>query len=513
MTVNTLSDKIFTENKEVFNMNNITTYQNLDLKSGDKIHFIGIGGISMSGLAEIAMSLNFVVSGSDTRSTEHTERLAKSGAKIFYSQLADNITQTQPDLVVYSSAIPENNEELISANNLGIQSVTRAQFLGWLNRRYETVINISGTHGKSTTTSMAALIMMEAGLDPTVHLGADFEYFGGRTIRIGNEKLFISEADEYKRSFWNFFSTTSIILNIDADHLDVYKDIDDIVDSFVRFAGNLAQNGILIIPADGSHKDDFLKKLKILRDQEQTGDLNIYTFGKYNSELSKNEQADYYYDELEYINGIPHFKVYKNSEFYGDFKLKIPGDHNVSNAIAAIAACDLNGATAEAAQRALEKFHGAGGRYDIFGTFEGAKVIADYAHHPTELRATLQAANSMPHNKIWPICQVLNYSRARDYHEDYLDIFKGYEDVVYYKIYSTREWDDLGESVERFAEEFNSRYDNNAVGLNTVDELINFYHGKVQEGDLILFLGPDGVRDAAIDVCRSENGIYFKDQK
>ncbi len=494
-------------------MNNITTYQNLDLKIGDKIHFIGIGGISMSGLAEIALSLKFAVSGSDTRSTEHTERLENSGAKIFHSQIARNIEEIKPNLVVYSSAIPENNEELLTANNLGIKCVTRAQFLGWLNRRYETVINISGTHGKSTTTSMAALIMMEAGLDPTVHLGADFEYFGGRTIRIGNENLFISEADEYKRSFWNFFSTTSIILNIDADHLDVYKDIDDIINSFVRFAGNLAENGILIIPENGKHKEDFLERLNVLREKEHTGALRIYTFGKFNPELSKDKQADYYYDELEHINGIPHFKVYKNSVLYGDFKLKIPGDHNVSNAIAAIAACDLNGATPEAAQKALEKFHGAGGRYDIFGTFEGATVIADYAHHPTELRATLQAANSMPHNKIWPICQVLNYSRARDYHEDYLDIFKDYEDVVYYKIYSTREWDDLGESVERFAEEFNSRYNNKAIGLNTVPELIDFYHGKVQEGDLILFLGPDGVRDAAIDVCRSESGVYFKDEK
>lgn len=509
MTVNSQRAKIFTTYTKVVTL--MIHENNLEnIEENSKIYFIGIDGISMSGLAEIALHLGFQVSGSDPRTSNQTRRLEAKGVKVNKTQIASNITEFQPDLVVYSSAIPDTNEELALARANGITSVIRAKFLGWLTRKFSNVINVAGTHGKSTTTGLLALIFMESGMKPTTHLGSEFEYFNDMSINLGEDDLMLNEADEYTESFLNFYSTSSAILNIDADHLDFYGSLDKIIESFVKFANNLEDDGHLIIPHDDDNITEFLDMYKQTRASNGKDIHKIITFGAYNPDANTN--PDYAYANIEYSADGAHFDLYKNDEFYADFVLGVPGEHNISNAVVALILAELHGTSLEGAKTALRKFKGVSGRFDYFGTFKGAEVVADYAHHPTEIAATLEAAENVHHNKIWPIVQVLNYSRARDYYDDYLDLLADYPFVIYYKIYSSREFDDYGQSAEKFAADFNSKY-NEAVASNTVEDLIDVLALKVEEGDLILFLGPEDLRQAAVDFCRSEHGVYYKDQK
>lgn len=477
------------------------------IPENSKIYFIGIDGISMSGLAAIALNLNFQVSGSDPRISSQTRRLIDMGVEINNEQVAPNILNYQPDLVVYSSAIPDSNPELLQARELNINTVTRAEFLGWLTRRFDQVINIAGTHGKSTTSGLTALILMEASKNPTVHLGSEFEHFDNHSVRLGSDTLLVNEADEYKKSFLNFNSTSSAILNIDADHLDYYGSLENIIDAFVDFALKLNEGGNLILPADADNIPEFLAKYQEKLAENNLTTPNIITFGEYDK--SQEQQADFYYKNLTHESSSASFEVYKNNEFYAEFTLGVPGKHNVSNALVAIIMAHLHGSTIEAEQAALTKFKGVSGRFDYFGSFLGADVVADYAHHPTEIEVTLEAANEVTDNRIWPIVQILNYSRARDYYDDYIELLKEYPFVVYYKIYSSREFDDYGQSAEKFAEDFSSKY-NEAVAANSVDDLVDIFKDRVEQDDLILFLGPEDLREAAREFCKTEHGTYNK---
>ncbi len=478
-----------------------------DLKPGSKLYFIGIAGISMCGLAEISVHMDFTVAGSDPRSSFQVLNLRDMGVIVNNDQTAQNIDAFDPELVIYSSAIPETNPERARAMELGIQTISRAEFLGWITRSYQTVINIAGTHGKTTTTAMASMILIQSGANPTVHLGADLDDFNQSTVHLGDSShLFVSEACEYKNSLLNFYSTTAAILNIDADHLDFFADIDDIINTFVRFGADLPEEGNLVIPFHSKHFGTFMERLRELRLAEGHTLPNIITFGAFLEDSSI--QPTFYYKDLRYEEGLPSFTVYYNNELYRNIKLAIPGIHNVHNALAAIACAHLNGGTPEAARAVLLRFKGAGGRFTKIGTYKGAEVIADYAHHPTEIAATLQAADQMPHRKIWPICQILNYTRANDHYEDYIRVFEDREEVIFYKIYSSRETDTLGMSAERFVDDIKSR-GRIAFAANTPEELLSLLGEKVSSEDILLFLGPEGVHEAAVEICKSEDGVYL----
>lgn len=450
-----------------------------------KIYFIGIGGISMSGLAELALDLGFEVKGSDPLYNRDIKRLEEQGIEVKSEQVARNIEEFKPDLVVYSAAIPANNPELKYARENNIKNVVRAEFLGWITEQYKHVINIAGTHGKSTTTGICALIMIEAGLDPTVHLGSEFEFFDNNTIRVGKNDYFINEADEYKRSFLKFKSTTSVILNIETDHLDYYKDLDDIYSAFLAFVANLDEDNYLVLNRDL----DYYEKLTSLIEENIDKPAQIVTIGKFSPE--KATQADFYYKDLRYVHGLAEFDVYRKDEFYTHIKLNIPAEFNVTNSLAAIAAATLNGATPEACTKALSEFRGVSGRFMHIGRFQEADVVADYAHHPNEMKLTLEASQRLDYKNIIPVVEIINYSRARDFHVKYLEILKDCPYVIFYKIFSAREKDNFNESAERFAKEFNEKYENKAFSANSVDELKAILSKITQKDDLILCFGPD----------------------
>lgn len=478
-----------------------------DLPIGGRIYFVGIAGISMCGLAEIAVHLKYLVAGSDPRSSLQVLNLRGMGVIVNNEQVAENIDSFNPELVIYSSAIPESNPELMRARELGIQTITRAQFLGWITRAYKSVINIAGTHGKTTTTAMCSMILIESGANPTVHLGADLDEFNESTVHLGSSNnLLVSEACEYKNSLLNFYSTTAAILNIDEDHMDFFHDIDDIIKTFVRFGADLPEEGNLIIPYNSQHIGVFMERLRKVRLEEGHKMPNIVTFGPFMQDSAI--QPTFYYKDLTFEDGLSRFSVYYKDELYRYIKLSVPGEHNVRNCLAAIACAHYNGSTPEAAARVLATFKGAGGRFTHVGTYKGARVIADYAHHPTEIAATLAAAENVPHRKIWPICQILNYTRAKDLYENFIEVFKNYDEVIFYKIYSSRENDDLGMSAERFVEDINSR-GRKAYCANTPEELLALLKERVDPKDLLLFLGPEDIREVSHEICKSEGGVFM----
>lgn len=478
-----------------------------DLPVGGRIYFIGIAGISMCGLAEIAVHLKYVVAGSDPRSSLQVLNLRDMGVIVNHEQIGRNIDTFEPELVIYSSAIPADNPELVRAKELGIQCITRAQFLGWITRAYKSVINIAGTHGKTTTTAMCSMILIESGANPTVHLGADLDEFNESTVHLGSSNnLLVSEACEYKNSLLNFYSTTAAVLNIDEDHMDFFHDIDDIINTFVRFGADLPEEGNLVIPWSTGHIGVFMDKLRKTRLAEGHKMPNIITFGPFMEDSAI--QPTFYYKDLHFEDGLPRFSVYYNNALYRHIRLAVPGEHNVRNCLAAIACAHFNGSTPEAAARVLKNFKGAGGRFTHIGTYKGARVIADYAHHPTEIAATLAAAENIPHRKIWPICQILNYTRAKDLYENFIDVFRDYEEVIFYKIYSSREKDNLGMTAERFVEDINSR-GRKAYACNTPEELLTFLTDRVDPKDLLLFLGPEDIREVSHQICQSEGGVFL----
>lgn len=478
-----------------------------DLDKNAKLYFIGIAGISMCGLAEISHHLGYKVAGSDPRKSMQTLKLEDMGITIYDSQISDNIEFEKPDVVIYSLAIPRDNPELAKAEELGILHLNRAEFLGLITKSYKSVINIAGTHGKTTTTAMCSMILIESGANPTVHVGADIDEFESGTVHLGDtSNLMVSEACEYKNALLNFYSTTAAILNIDEDHLDFFGSMDNIVNTFVQFALDLPEEGNLIIPHEGENIPQFIEQFRSARLEAGMTLPEIITFGEYNEKSVV--QATFYYKNLKYKEGMPEFAVYYNDALYRYITLSVPGKHNIMNALAAIACAHYNGGTPEAAARVLSKFKGAGGRFTRVGTYKGAQVIADYAHHPTEIAASLEGAEKLPHRKIWPVCQILNYTRAKEQYQAFIDVFKDFEDVIFYKIYTTRETDTLGMSAERFVDEIIAQ-GRSAHAANTVDELLAILDQEISSEDIILFLGPEGIRHVSNEVCQRDGGVFL----
>lgn len=467
------------------------------IAEGAKIYFLGIGGVSMGGLAEIAHHLGYQVQGSDQASSHRTIRLRNLGVVIHEQHHPRWIEDFQPDILVYTSAIPEDNNELVAARMMGIPTVERAVFLGWLTRRYDRVVNVAGTHGKTTTTAMIAEILLVAEVDPTVHLGAEFDAFGDSTVHIGSGKSrLISEACEYKKNLLRFHSTTAILLNIDADHLDVYSGIDEIIETFVQFALELPEDGILIQPFEGQYIDSFNRSLDLLRDKP----MKRITFGV--AEDPSQEQwnrgliPDYAAAKINYEQGLPRFTLFVEGNPIIDVALNTPGEHNILNALAAIAASHLEGASFEACVEGLAIFHGAEGRFSYIGKFQGAPVYADYAHHPTAVRASLKAALEMPHEKIIAVFQPLTYARVKFHFQEFLDALEAADGVIFYEIFSDRERDTLGMSSRLLEEEYRKSHEIShfAPDFDTMVDLLEEFVGPQ---DILLFLGPEQVRSFA----------------
>ncbi len=433
------------------------------------IHFIGIGGISMSGLAAVLLSRGFTVTGSDSKKSDLTDWLSRLGAVVSIPQSAANVTDDM-DLVVYTAAIHPDNPEYMAVQEKGIPMISRAELLGQLMENYKTSVAVSGTHGKTTTTSMIAHIMLAQDLDPTISVGGILHSIGGN-IRVGHSEYFLTEACEYTNSFLNLTPTIGLILNIDADHLDFFKDLDDIRHSFRLFAEKIPAEGTLVIHAQIPDLDTFTKGLA----------CRVVTFG--------NGCGDYHAENITHdAFGCAAFDLFCQDDFFGHFELKVPGDHNVANAAAAIACADVLGAGAKAMKEGLSGFTGTDRRFQKKGVVGGVTIIDDYAHHPTEIRATLNAAKQYPANRIWCVFQPHTYTRTKSLFNEFVDALSLADKVVLADIYAARETDTLGVSSELLCEKLKEK-GREAWYFPTFDEIETFLLENCRPGDMIITMG------------------------
>lgn len=457
----------------------------IDFKKPIYVHFIGIGGISMSGLAEILMNEGFRVSGSDMKSSELTDNLEKKGALISIGQRTENISD--PDLVVYTAAIHPDNPEYAEAVRKGIPMLSRAELLGEIMANYGEAVNVSGTHGKTTTTSMITDIMLEAGKEPTVTVGGMLDAIGGN-IKIGKRDLFIAEACEYTNSFLSFHPTIAVILNVEADHLDFFKDIDDIRSSFKRFALTLPQDdrGFLIINGD-------IRDVSYFTDAVKCGCL---TFGKTpGCDLTA---ADIEFDD----KACASYSLIVKGEDKGRVVLSVPGEHNVYNSLAAIGVGLRLGIGLDTIIRALKGYTGTKRRFELKGNVRGFDVIDDYAHHPQEIEATLKAAAMYPHKKLFVVFQPHTYTRTKALLKEFADALCGADEVILADIYAAREKNTIGISSADLADLIAEK-GGRSVYIPDFESIKKYIYDNVKEGDLLITMGAGNVVDIADQLIKA----------
>lgn len=447
-----------------------------DIGAGAHIHFIGIGGISMSGLAQIAIKNGYKVTGSDWNKSKITDELEALGADIVYGHDAVHPNLTDAALVVYTAAAKSDNPERMAADDCGIRSIDRAEFLGAIMKRYKHAVGVSGTHGKTTTTSMLAHAMVHANLDPTISVGGELDLIGGN-IRTGSHDYFVTEACEYTNSFLKFYPTIALITNVEEDHLDFFSGIDEIIGSFRRFA--MLTEGVGSVVALGSDEN-------IQKALENTN-LDIITYGM-------DSRYDYYPQNIKYNAGFPSFDVYKNGEKKCSINLNVPGEHNILNALATIAVCDLLGVDAQTAADGIETFKGTHRRFEKKGFVNGAVVIDDYAHHPTEIKATLRAAKAFDANRVITIFQPHTYSRTRTLWNEFVSAFDDTDELILTHIYAAREQFDGVTRPEDLAEEIKAR-GVNAKYIEDFDNIVKYIKETAAEGDIVFTMGAGDVTE------------------
>ena len=443
----------------------------INLPDYKKIHCIGIGGIGLSAVAEILMARGYDISGSDMKESDMTAKLARYGARIHIGHNAENVEGK--DLVIYSSAISMENPELARATELGIPTVTRAQALGALMEEYDSSIAISGTHGKTTTTSMVSLILKNAQKEPTILVGGNLPEINGN-VYVGQNDYFVTEACEYMDSFLNLKPKIEIILNIDSDHLDYFKDVDHIARSFDKFAKLVPENGAVI----AYDANPFVKSVI-------SGLPNAITFG-----LS--ESCDYYASDINFDNdGMPQFKVNHGGKVLGQIELAVPGEHNILNALAAFACCHIQGVAVEDIIKTLDGYTGTHRRFDLLGeTSTGIRIVDDYAHHPTEIKATLAAVRNMKHNTLWCLFQPHTYTRTMALLDDFATAFDEADKVVLAEIYAAREKNIHKISSKTLMNKIKEHDVNKDVYFfEDFEEIASFVYNNAQEGDLVITMG------------------------
>jgi UDP-N-acetylmuramate--alanine ligase len=437
-----------------------------------KIHFIGIGGISMSGLAEILLENNYKVSGSDMKASSITEKLSMQGAEVFIGHDEKNINDS--DLVVYTAAVSDDNPELMRARDLNLHIMDRAEFLGQIMKGHKYNVAISGTHGKTTTTSMVSHIFLDANLDPTILVGGELDIINGN-VRTGKSEYFITEACEYKASFLKFFPHVGVILNVEADHLDFYRNIDHIQETFIEFIKLIPKDGYLVAYAED-------EKLKQIIDHAES---NVLTYGINEGNITAKNIS---FNE----KGCSSFEVYKGDEKLFDANLNVPGKHNVLNALASICvALSLNVAH-EHIIDGLASFFGTHRRFEFKGVKDGVTVVDDYAHHPTEIKATLEAAKNFPHRKIFCVFQPHTYTRTLTLFDDFTHSFINTDEVILADIYAAREnftklisSDMLGDSIRALGKVCHN--------FHSFEEIVDYLKANLKEGDLLLTAGAGDV--------------------
>ncbi len=450
----------------------------LDIKKYKNIYMVGIGGISMSGIAEILVKWGYNVSGSDWAKSDQTEWLEKNGVKVNIGQVAENISN-DIDLVVYTAAIKEDNPELVKARELNIPIVERGMFLGELTKLFKDTIGIAGTHGKTTTTSMVACSFLEANLDPSIQVGAVLSNIDGN-YRVGHSDYFIIEACEYCESYLNFKQRSAIVLNIDNDHLDYFGNIENIQKSFEKYVSHLPADGFLVINVDDM-------RCYALRNHTKA---TVITVGSgYN--------ANWHYENLDFDeDGCASYDVYHDREKVQRIKLNVTGVHNVMNSLCCIALCDAYGIDVSIVAKALAKFNGASRRLEFKGMFNGAKVYDDYGHHPTEIMATVRGIKNKKFNESWVVFEAHTYSRLVEHLKDFAKALVNFDHIIIMDIYAAREVNTFNIHEEDLMNEL-KKLGKDSVHISDYDEIVKYLGDNVQKDDIILTLGAGNVTKIA----------------
>lgn len=442
-------------------------------KDNFKVHMVGIGGISMSGLAEILMHKNVKITGSDLNESEITKKLKDMGAEIYPSHYASNIDNQ--DLLVYTAAVSFENPELVEARKKGIPIIERAELLGAIMDQFDESIAVSGTHGKTTTTSMISSITLEAGLDPTIHVGGILDLIGGNT-RIGSSSYFVAEACEYKDSFLKFRPSLAVVLNIDADHLDYFRDIEHIRSSFEKFLSNVRNPGFIVLNIDDSQTKNLARLLT----------RPIITYG-----LNAPE-TDWTAEGITFKDGYASFTAIYKKTPWAIIKLSVPGTHNVSNALASIAAAHALGISQSAIIKGLENFKGTHRRMEDKGSLHGVRVMDDYAHHPTEVQATLSAARTLTSGKLICIFQPHTYTRTYELLDDFSRAFAQADTVIVTDIYAAREKDNGLINARILNDRINTNT-GNSIYIPHFDDIVSYLNENAISGDLVLTMGAGSI--------------------
>ena len=435
---------------------------------GKRLHFIGIGGCSMNGLAMILKSKGYIITGSDKSQSSYTERLVENGLSVIIGHEAKNVDGA--DLVIYTAAVKEDNVEMVRAKELGIPTMERSVLLGQVSSQYDTVIGISGCHGKTTITSMLSLILSDAGKDPTVHIGGEVPFLIGGT-RIGKSSIFLTEACEYVESFLQLHPTIVVVNNIDDDHLDYYKDIEHIYKTFEKFVNLLPEDGLFF----GCTDDQRVKRLV------DSSTVKTVSYGV--------NGGDYTAKDITYdTNGNATFMLCFGGKEVQKIVLNIPGEHNIINALVASGVSHSLGVSFADIANSLNIYRLTKRRFEYYGMVDGVKIYHDYAHHPSEIKACLAAANKQPHNKIYCVFQCYLYSRARTLLKKYATAFEYADEVIMPDIYPGRE-KDMGDIHAKDIVKATNEAGKPCKYFESFEEIRDYLKSKWQPGDIVMTMG------------------------
>jgi len=452
----------------------------IDFNKPIHIHFIGIGGISMSALARLLLSRGFTISGSDWHESALTQELEELGIRVDIGQRTGNITK-ETDLVVYTAAVQEDNEEFCAAKELNIPLMPRSVLLGQIMKQYPNSVGIAGTHGKTTTTSILSALLLAGELDPTIAVGGVLDLIGGN-LRIGGPEYFVAEACEYTNTFLSLYPTDVIVLNIEEDHLDFFKDLAEIRTSFAKYVSLVPKSGTAYVNAEiedfGSLFADAACEIAsygILEGETDSENLSTtYTYAAANVSYDK--------------NGCGSYDFIAKGKFLGRVQLGLIGRHNVSNSLPAIALALKYGVSMETVQTALPEFTGTRRRFEYKGTLGGIRIYDDYAHHPTEIRATLSSAANCGQSRTVTVFQPHTYTRTKALLPEFAESLSLSDVVILAKIYAARETDTLGVSSQTLADEI-SKKGKEVYYFETFDEIENFLLQFCSDGDLLITMG------------------------
>ena len=451
---------------------------------GSRVHMVGIGGSSMSGLARLLQKKGYAVSGSDNYDKETICALRAEGIPVYIGHRPENVRDA--DLLVYSAAIHEDNPERMEAERLGIPQMERSTLLGQLMRGYRQTVCVSGTHGKTTTTAMIAQMLLDAGLSPTIHIGGEFRYIGGSTY-IGGNAFFVAEACEFNASFLQMRPTVAVVLNIGEDHLDFYRDIDHITETFGQFVSLVPKDGFCVGNGDDGRVFALL----------QGASCNTLPYGL--NPRNRLRPENLLYDEF----GRASFEAVLDGKRIAQIKLQVAGDFNMLNALATVGSAFVTGADTQKAAASLSAFTGVDRRFEFTGTVSGVKLYHDYGHNPTEMRGALSMAKKQPHNRLWAVMQPHTYSRVRRLFSEYIHCCEDADEILITDIYAAREKDpgDIRSSmlVDAIAKTGQS------VHLTpTFGDTEAYLRAHWQPGDLVLTMGCGNINELNERIQKNE---------